>query len=296
MHYLRGFPTAILCAFLQMAAGSSPGRAQSAAAITADLPDFSGQYSQIEGADAISQGMRLADLLRSFVPMQVSSSFDLLGKAGRCVQDQGLLGWRLYVQKADQYAFGVVAFVSKRQIRNINVLIECGKQVFMGGGPGSQFSPCADRGDYQGSNDTYFYFYGASKQSVCSDFSRALGMGGSRPSGPPETSSSPPSSSAGGITMSPTQPYPAIAECRASLGYLATGQQVLVNVIMVTPPTVRDASQQVITATYTPYLYSIGRNRTVGADGMERPAAGRSHCLQPAPERGLLGLPPAVMA
>lgn len=142
-----------------------------------EFPNF-GRYDIYAGKQLTERGIRVSQVLSGVVPLPMANHIvAVLGRAGTCVQDTGLLSWNLYISQQDRLATGVVALVSKTKGRDWTVWLDCGRHAVVGGGPsGSEaLSPCSGRGaSYRTASDEYVYFYAASKQSVCADFARGF--------------------------------------------------------------------------------------------------------------------------
>jgi hypothetical protein len=154
-------------------------------------PDSSGrtagpvwEIQPIEGLDLTARaqrgGVELVDVLTRFAPAPAAKPFlTAISTLGTCAQEKQVLRWRVYISRADETADGLVAVVSKRQLTNPATALECAARTAVdsiGGGPGAEepISLCAARGDYTTQTDTFWYFYGGTKQSVCNDFQLAL--------------------------------------------------------------------------------------------------------------------------
>jgi hypothetical protein len=139
------------------------------------LPNLNG-YRQTEGAnltEQLSSNQILNTLLLGQPQLAVVA--DIISQAGACAQQQGVVNWRVYVGKDDPAAAGVVVIASQKQATNPQVLLQCSVNVISRRSliP-EDISPCSSSFSYEASNDTYYVFYAASKEKLCTSFQQAL--------------------------------------------------------------------------------------------------------------------------
>lgn len=139
----------------------------------AQLPNLSG-YRQYEGTDLADNlaSNEILDMLLLGRP-ELAVVAEIIGQAGNCAQDQGVVNWRAYVSDADPTAAGVVIVASQKQAMNPQVLLQCGASLVSRRGL-ADLSPCNAAFRYTTPNDTYFVYYAASKQEVCAAFDQAI--------------------------------------------------------------------------------------------------------------------------
>lgn len=137
------------------------------------LPNLSG-YRQHEGADLADNlaSNEILDMLLLGRP-ELAAVAEIIGQAGNCAQDQGVINWRVYVSEADPTAAGVVVVASQKQSTNPQVLLQCGASLVSRRGLGD-LSPCNAAFRYTTQDDTYFVYYAASQQQLCDAFDQAM--------------------------------------------------------------------------------------------------------------------------
>lgn len=137
------------------------------------LPDLPNKYEQFEGKniwDTTSTGVNaiLSTALKS--QPQYSAIANFIGNFGSCAQQKGVLNWRVYVGKSDPLSSGVVLIVSKNQLTNPLVALECAIQPSRN----SAIEPCSKSLNFSRDNDTYYAYLAGTKPDVCTDFENAL--------------------------------------------------------------------------------------------------------------------------
>jgi hypothetical protein len=172
-------------------------------------------------------------------------ALSLLGGAATCVQEQDVVAFRLYFQRGDPWAAGIVAVVSRANARDRSIWFRCAKQAVLGGGPGEAFSPCAS----SFADARFSYFYSGTKQSVCADVRgelepgrTELGSAGPRPAGP-----------SGPVYLRPPAGAPGLVFCSQFVEPGQYGQQVG-NVITVYPPDIIGQGGRDLGGTYSANL------------------------------------------
>ncbi len=133
------------------------------------LPDLSANYTQYEGED-LWETMENAGSVGALFSgnLQFAAVAGVIDTVGSCAQEKQIANWRVYVNKNDQFAAGVVVVVSHKNATNPALIADCalfGRPDTSGG-----LSPCSNTLEYATDKDTYTVLYAASKQAVCSDF------------------------------------------------------------------------------------------------------------------------------
>lgn len=166
---LRALVFVVMLSVLAACSFPLPGRNRT----LEQLPNLSG-YRQYEGSDLADKltSNEILDMLLLGRP-ELATVADIIGQAGTCAQDQGVINWRAYVSEDDASAAGVVVIASQKQATNPQVLLQCGMSLVVPRGLGD-ISPCTSSFQYSTTDDTYYVYYAASQQQVCAAFDQAL--------------------------------------------------------------------------------------------------------------------------
>lgn len=230
-----------------LASAPAPARSQPTTTV-ASLPELAQSYNQVEGADVT--GLPFTKVFARFVPQAiVPGAIKALGTMVNCAQRRDVMGWRLYFQRGDAYAVGLVASVSKVRAADRSLWAQCAWEAVTGGGPGEPFSACGGRLD----DRDFWYFYGGSKQSVCADFRQALLTGHLSATRPASPAQPPEPAATGPVTVRAAAGRPAIAEC-ARVQQAGPYGPVVTNVISVFPVMLLRADGVALRGTYLPEL------------------------------------------
>lgn len=231
-----------------LAAAAVPAAGQQGNTSAQALPSLpAATYHQIDGSAVNPTEHWLVKTLSQFIPGgQATRALSVMGGAAECVQKEDIAAFRLYFQRGDPWAAGLVTVISKANVRSPSLWMTCAKRVVLGSGPGEPFAPCA--GSVQ--DPQFWYFYGATKPSVCADVRAVLlqsplrSEGGGPP--PAETASST-------VTVRPPIGAPAVVSCSAVSQMTQYGPQ-QVNVVTVHGPEIVGASGRVLPGTYAATL------------------------------------------
>lgn len=159
------------------------------------LPDLSQKYNQCEGLQLTPAGAGTfkvaADAARIVFKLQLPqllsrasialTALTTAGAASDCVQNNGMLVWRVYTLKNDLTTAAITIIASQGKLLDTNLVASCAFQVIVGAASVTDepIAPCIGDHSYtthtaSQPSDTYYAYWAASKMSACSDIGKIL--------------------------------------------------------------------------------------------------------------------------
>lgn len=133
-------------------------------------------YNKIAGRDILQSGSTANSVLGLVFggnPAFISAA-GLIANLGSCASDRGIARFAVYDKQDDTAAAGLILLVSKTKLSDANVLLSCFTPGGISANSGEPIDFCQNAYSFSSNGESFWAYYGATKQSVCFDFANAL--------------------------------------------------------------------------------------------------------------------------